>query len=336
LAGVASAQSDQERAGAREAATEGVAALNEGRYADAIDMFRRAETLVHAPTHLLLMARAHVKLGKLVQAREVYIKVTKEALAPTAPQPFRDAQAEAGRELAALEPRLARVTVKIEGDAKNLSVTADGEKVNIVLLGVPQPFDPGKHEFKAVADGMESKPQAVEVAEGGRQTVVLVLQPSAGATGASAAGSAAGTRLLTTATPLPGAETGTTSESRGNGMRIGAYAAFGVGALGVAAGVIFGLGAKSDYTKADDICSTPSGCPASRQGEIEDLDSSGNGKKTLATVGFIAGGVGIAAGTALFLLSQGGSGSKTADRAVRHARVEPQIGPGWIGVRTTF
>ena len=333
VAGVAFAQSDQERAGAREAATEGVAALNEGRYADAIDMFRRAETLVHAPTHLLLMARAHVKLGKLVQAREVYIKITKEALAPTAPQPFRDAQTEASRELASIEPRLARVTVKVEGDAKNLTVTADGERIPAVLLGVPQPFDPGKHEFKATGERMESKPSSVEVAEGGRQTVVLVLEPSAHATTPPPA---TGTGLLTPSTAAPSAETGTTGASRGNGMRIGAYSAFGVGALGLAAGVIFGLGAKSDFTKADDICQTPSGCPMSRQGEIEELDSSGNQKKTLATVGLIVGGVGLASGAALLLLGQGGASSRTGRRTVRQAQVEPQIGPGWIGFRTTF
>src|SRR6185436_19113937 len=117
----AQAQSDQERAGARAAATEGLSAMSQQRWADAVDLFQRAESLVHAPTHLLYLARAYVKLGKLVQGREAYIKTTKENLAPTAPQPFRDAQVEAGRELAALEPRLAYITVKVQGEGKNVA-----------------------------------------------------------------------------------------------------------------------------------------------------------------------------------------------------------------------
>jgi hypothetical protein len=119
-------------------------------------------------------------------------------------------------------------------------------------------------------------------------------------------------------------------------MRIGAYSAFGVGALGLGAGVIFGLGAKSDYKKADDICQTPSGCPMSRQGEIEELDSSGSQKKTLATVGLVVGGVGLASGVALLLLSSGGSSARSAGRAAQQTRAEPLVGPGWVGFRTSF
>src|SRR5262249_27849712 len=44
----ASAQSDENRAAARAAATEGARAMSEKRYADAVDLFTRAEALVHA------------------------------------------------------------------------------------------------------------------------------------------------------------------------------------------------------------------------------------------------------------------------------------------------
>src|SRR5262245_32455278 len=86
------AQSDEQRAGARTLATEGAAAFNEGRFKDAVDLFSKAESLVHAPPHLLFMARAHAKLGHFVKAREAYWKIIKEPLAPNAPQAFKDAQ----------------------------------------------------------------------------------------------------------------------------------------------------------------------------------------------------------------------------------------------------
>src|SRR5258706_10178573 len=79
------AQTDEERAGARAAATQGADAFSQNRYADALDLFARAESLVHSPSHLLYMARSLEKLGKLVRARETYLKITRERLEPTAP-----------------------------------------------------------------------------------------------------------------------------------------------------------------------------------------------------------------------------------------------------------
>jgi hypothetical protein len=37
-----------------------------GTLPDALDLFSRAESIIHAPPHLLYIARAHDKLGKLV------------------------------------------------------------------------------------------------------------------------------------------------------------------------------------------------------------------------------------------------------------------------------
>ncbi|MGC4065119.1 MAG: hypothetical protein QM784_10830 [Polyangiaceae bacterium] len=62
--------------------------------------FNRAEKLVHAPTHLLYIARSNVKLGYLVRAQEAYQQLIREQLGASAPQAFRDAQGAAERELA--------------------------------------------------------------------------------------------------------------------------------------------------------------------------------------------------------------------------------------------
>src|SRR6185503_12180093 len=79
------AQTDQQRADARAAATDGAVAFQASRWAEALDLFQRAESLVHAPPHVLYIARSQVKLGHLVEAREAYRKLTSETLAPTAP-----------------------------------------------------------------------------------------------------------------------------------------------------------------------------------------------------------------------------------------------------------
>src|SRR5689334_21165790 len=87
----AHAQTDEQRAGARSLATEGASAFKDGRYKEAVDLFTKAESLMHAPPHLLYLARAHVKLGQYVKAREAYLRITKEQLGGNAPQAFRDA-----------------------------------------------------------------------------------------------------------------------------------------------------------------------------------------------------------------------------------------------------
>src|SRR5688572_13849493 len=81
----AAAQTEEEIAGARSAATPGVKAYDAGDYAQAVDLFQRAESLVHAPPHLLYMARGNEKLGHLVTARELYNKIIRETLPASAP-----------------------------------------------------------------------------------------------------------------------------------------------------------------------------------------------------------------------------------------------------------
>src|SRR3954469_13060904 len=112
----AGAQTDDDRAGARVAATEGVKASNEKRWAEAADLFSRAESLVHSPVHLLYLARAQEKLGKLVKARENYNRIMREKYGPESPDAFRAAQVSAQHEVGALDARLASVTVKLEGE----------------------------------------------------------------------------------------------------------------------------------------------------------------------------------------------------------------------------
>src|SRR3954466_13075470 len=89
------AQSDQERAGARSAATEGAQAFRDHNWSQAADLFMRAESLVHAPPHLLYLARAEANLGHLVKAQEAYRKILHEKLEASSPAVFREAQRDA-------------------------------------------------------------------------------------------------------------------------------------------------------------------------------------------------------------------------------------------------
>lgn len=310
------AATQEEKAGARAAATQGEAAFNQKRWADAIDLFSRAESLVHSPVHLLFKARAFAQLGQLVKARETYLEIIREQ--PSAPSPaITKAQDSAKAELPTIEPRLANLTIRVSGPgAESATVTMDDTALPSALIGLSQPVDPGAHRFRARSGDLQSEPVDLSLKEGGTGTVELALKPLgvSPALGASEGSSAT----------VTGAES-----SHGNGLRTASYVALGVGAVGLAVGTVFALSAKSKYDDANALCpSFP--CPLTREqaGTRDQLGSDGDSAKTLSLVGFIAGGVGVAAGATLFVLSRGSRSEQ--------AEVHAFVGPGSLGVRGSF
>lgn len=328
----ASAVTDEERAGARAAANAGADAFDAGRWSDAIQYFQKAESLVHAPPHLLFMARASEKLGHLVAAREEYLKITREQLAAGAPQAFRDAQSAARSELAALEPRVPRVSVVVQGAGDlPVRVAMNGKDVAPALVGVPRPLDPGNYEFQAFAQGAQSAVSHLSLQEGAKETVVLTLQAGSAPQPEPAAAAVVATPPSDRAAAQ---DTGTQAHGGSSGLRLASYASLGVGAVGLGLGTVFALKAKSKRDEANGICDLTGSfsCPEDRRDEVEQLDADADSAKTLATVGFIAGGVGIAAGATLFFLSSSG-GSEVEAAGVA---VTPWVGFRSVGLNGRF
>jgi hypothetical protein len=282
VASIGLAQSDENRAAARAAATQGVDAEEGGKWAEAIELFTRAESLVHAPPHLLHIARAQAKLGKLVTAQETYVKVTREELAESAPRAFVEAQASANEELNALRPRIPALKIVLEGGAGK--VTLDGTPVPEALVGFEFPVDPGKHEIRAQGVHLKSAPVTIQIAEGAHAVAKVVLEPSAEADASDAP------------------TTGETKAETSGGPNIPAYAAFGVGAVGLAVGTIMLFVNHGKRDDADALC--PAGqCPLSKKSQIEDLDGSADSAATLSLVGYGIGIAGIATGAVLLLVN---------------------------------
>lgn len=316
----AQAQSDDDRAGARAAATEGVKALNEKRFAEAADLFGRAESLVHSPVHLLYLARSQEKLGRLVKARETYNKIIREKLAADAPDAFHQAQTSAQQEASGLDARIGSVTVKLEGEMGPVTVTMDGEKVPAALVGLPLPIDPGSHVFEASGTDLKSDPVTIQVAEGARETLPLVVKSAPGtrpigSTEPSPAAAGAAASATPANTPPPNSD----SSSSGNGLKIGGYVALGAGVVGVGLGTLFLVKANGKKSDADDLCSAPAGCPLSKKSEVDALDSDYKSAATVSVISYAVGGVGLATGVTLLILS----GNKHPERA---ASVVPWIG----------
>lgn len=327
------AQTDDDRAGARVAATEGVKAINEKRWADAADLFGRAESLVHSPVHLLYLARAQEKLGKLVNARENYNRIIREKYGPESPDAFRQAQTSAQQEVSGLDARLASITLKLDGEKGPVTVTMDGEKVPAALVGLPLPVDPGSHTFLATGANLKSDPVSVTVAQGGKSTLTLIVKPAPGTVDPGApppvAGAAPAASVTPAATQVPPG-TAAAPAAGNSGLKIGGYVALGVGVVGVGVGTLFLLSAKGKKSDGDALCNGPGGaCPLSQKDKVDSLGNDYKSAGTLSVVGYGVGAAGLITGVTLLVLS----GSNHAETA---AGVTPWVGYQSAGLSGRF
>lgn len=303
----------EDRVGARSAAEEGTRALDEGRYQDAVQLFRKAESLYHAPPHLLLLARAHAAQGNLVQAQESYMMVVNENLPASAPKAFHNAQSEARSELQALKGRIPKLTVNVAEEYTELSITLDGQPYSLTLLGVPKPIDPGEHVLVVTARGKTRTEQRFSIAEGARENLSLELEDDT-TTGTAPAPSAATTEA---SAPAPAsADAAPASPSR---TTLG-YALIGGGVLFVGIGSYFGLAAKSqrDDALGNDALCGGSGCTPSGREEIDSATT----KAHIATGGFALGAAALGVG-AYFLF--------TGAEPSREVGLLPVVSPDTVG-----
>lgn len=313
----AQAESAADRATARALAKEGFEALKTGDFETAEDRFRRADALVHAPTLVVDHARSLVGLGRLVEAHERYELVIREGVDPNASGPWKRAYADAQREIEELKGRLAWLTIKVVGPEQP-EVTIDGKPIPAAAIGVRRATDPGERTIVAGGAGYLPKEESLDLDEGEEQVLEFELEPdpNASAQEEAAAAPASATRDVQ-ANPDFSSD------------RMYAYAAFGVGGVGIIAGSVTGLLALRKRSQLNKECDNGR-CPdESSQGKIDTYH-------TLGTISGIAYGVGIAgvaAGATLLLLSgqSGGTGYDTES-----ASVAPYFTGNSVGVHGRF
>src|SRR5262245_46636028 len=156
-----------DRTTARRLGNEGVVALKSGDYDTAADRFERANDLVPAPSFLVVLGRARVGQGRLVEAYEIYRTIIREGVQPDKPEAFKRALTEAKQEVKVVEPRLAWVAVNVVGARpEQVEVTLNGSVIPSAALGAQRPADPGTLRVEAKADGYRSAARTVELSEG--------------------------------------------------------------------------------------------------------------------------------------------------------------------------
>ena len=139
------ADARMERARAR--FVEGLEHVDGERWAQAEACFRQVLEVRWSAVAAYNLASARARQGGLIEATELLQRVVRDDQAEPA------ARYSAEQLLGELEVRVARLTLRPQGDAAGAEVWLDGERLPAAGLGVPVPVDPGPHEVVSKRDG---------------------------------------------------------------------------------------------------------------------------------------------------------------------------------------
>jgi hypothetical protein len=176
------AQSASDTDTARALFVEGARLGNEGRWREARDLYARSLQLKPAAITRYSLGVAQQETGHLADALACFRAFLAE------PETTATARytAPARAAVAALEPRVGRVSIVIEPRAiDGLSLTIDGQPVP-PTSDAPRDIDPGAHDLQARAPGFRPAAAHFVVAEGVGAAVSVTLAPTTASLGSKA------------------------------------------------------------------------------------------------------------------------------------------------------
>lgn len=222
--------------------------------------------------------------GKLREAREKLLLCIPDAC----PRPVREDCVQRLNDVNAAMPTIVFEVKDPSGnDVVAARVTMDGQPLVDEVVGGAVPVDPGQHKFTFEdAAGAARTEQTVVIREGDHDRHIRVVLTAPVVTPATSSASGE--------TPEPAEAGSPGGTQRTMGLVIG-----GAGVVGLVIGSVFGLISKSTYDHAfhSECGSNPSAC--SPQGAQD--GQTAHGQATVSTVGFVAGGVLLAAGAIVYL-----------------------------------
>jgi hypothetical protein len=289
--------------------------MDAGRYGEACPKLAESQRLDPAGGTLLNLALCHEKEGRLATAWADF----KEALdvARRAGRPDREQAART--HIAALEPRLARLTLEVRHPDPKLTVKIDGAIVGGAAWNTATPVDPGWHEVTAEAPEKMTCSQRVEIQP--RQQTTLIIPPlEDGPPGAGAPTQVDATSMVpTSAAPGPGNDLPAWSR------RKTAYVVGAAGLVALGIGSYFGIQAFSKRHSSDSLCPTDDSCTGN--GARLNDEAKTAAFRSDITVG--AGLVGLGVATYLYLSS---TSSRGGDTTAQVPRLDPLIAAGGGGL----
>jgi hypothetical protein len=146
-------------------------AMLEGRFDEACPKLAESHHLDPHVGTLLNLAACHERQGKTASAWVEY----QEAHTAARAEGQADRARLAEQRLAVIEHRVPWLRVAVLGDSAGITVTLDGSELPAVALGTELPVDPGAHVVGAQMTGRRRFEERVELREGERRNVTVVL-----------------------------------------------------------------------------------------------------------------------------------------------------------------
>ncbi len=285
---------------------------DKNRHALALEQFKQSYAVVPSPNSRFYIARCLAALGEHREAYREYNGVIAEvdARGPSDTK-YAKTRDTARQERDELAPKVALVTITAPAAKLDLSVRVGGELVPRDQWATPLAVKPGLIPVEIQIGNQPAAAQSLTVAAGEKRAIVLEDSPAVQAATARANG-----------TDKP-RDTG-----GGSVLRPLAYAAGGVGVVGLVMFAVAGSMSKSTYASLEEKCGQGP-CPSNLESDI----SKGKTQQLVANVGLGVGIAGLAAGTTMFLLAPSG---KKGDAAPKKAGAHLEIGAGYVGVAGQF
>ena len=307
------AEESADRAPASALAQQGCAALTHNEHEIAKDRSRRTDTLVHAPKIVVDRGRALMGLGRYVEANECFELAVREGVAQAAPESWKEAVEDAAALREEVRHKIAWLTVVVS-NVSAPTISVDGEPIPPAAVGVPRATDPGSRSITVSAKGYVTRRMTVELAEGKRRTMRIVLDRQQYAREEPVA-------------PTPSTEAPQIDDAPEAGGSTLTYIALGVGGAGLAVGITTGLMFLSKHSDLDAVCGDDT-CPRSAESDLKTHDTLG----TVSGVSFAVGVAGAVTGIVCLL----GKPDDAPAQPMSSARLELAFGPTGVNIQGAF
>lgn len=312
LASSAYAQTAADCETARALFDDGKKKRDSGNVAGALESFKAADAIMHAPTTGLAVARSLAALGRIIEAREVATQVEQLPLGPKESAAFAEARKSASQFAAELAGRIPTLTVVIKGapPGTEASLSVDGVAVPSAAAKQPRRLDPGTHTVVAALNGREVKSEVTLNEHDVKSVDVDVTE-------------------LAAPKPVAKHDGGGRAAEGGKGSYSPLlWVGVGVAVVGAAAGTVTGLVSMGKTSDAESGCTADNKCPPSTHDALDGARMFA----TISTVSFIVAGAG--AGVAVVALVMGRSPSP--EQKATGPRVSPWVGVGSAGLGGSF
>jgi len=233
----AGAQSAQDQATARALFNDGRQLMKGGHFDQACPKLEAASKLYAGSGVLLNLGDCYEHVGRTASAWNEFA----EAASAAERDGRSDDLSEARRRQAAIEPKLARLVLRIAHEVPGLIVRRDDAVIDHGAWGVAIPVDPGSHPVAASAPGHEPWSASASVTEAGKTVTIDVPELASTAQGAPVAPASAASSPVGSEEPP--------QRQYWTGRRIASAAFTGVGVVGLGvAGVLVGVAKSKDQS----------------------------------------------------------------------------------------